>query len=219
MVDDLDPAAIEDLMNPLLEDMERCTQSLGLVYGKTTDVPFWRRALVRAFASNVEGACFVWRQVAIRLICSDNSRQIPVTKLALLQDKEFRVQKNGKLKEDRQRQASIGYIAFTFRTCAELLTIPSDEIDRWFSDDGWRRFQDAIDVRDRLTHPKQPFDVEISDEGAALVSGAFHWFADRIAQLVARLPARLPRRTVVTSEGEIVLRPASDTPQVVVDPQ
>jgi hypothetical protein len=42
-------------------------------------------------------------------------------------------------------------------------------------DSGWQDFKRAIKVRDRLTHPKRPQDLEVSEDETQTVLRAYKW--------------------------------------------
>lgn len=42
-------------------------------------------------------------------------------------------------------------------------------------EDGWNKFTTAIRIRDRLTHPKRPKDLAVSEDDVMIVLTAYSW--------------------------------------------
>lgn len=49
---------------------------------------------------------------------------------------------------------------------------------------GWTNFTAAIDLRNRITHPKDASSFEVSDAVLANVGAAKHWFADQVEEIL-----------------------------------
>jgi hypothetical protein len=135
---------------------------------------------------------------------------IPVTKLALLQDTQFLIERNGKLREDRQKQTTLSHIAFTLRTVAELLGIEKAFVDQRFGENGWNKFQQAIKIRDRLTHPKNHSDLEISLPELEQLVDAFRWYEAFAHELAKRLPGNPQPQFTLEVEDGLYYRPLKD---------
>ncbi len=66
-----------------------------------------------------------------------------------------------------------------------------------YSTEGWKQFRRAMEVRNRITHPKIRTDIDLSDDELNDVDRAFFWFLNAStslyvegrAYLISRLPA------------------------------
>src|ERR1043165_7187962 len=106
-----------EMATVLSQDYLRCCQEL---LKEGVDIQFWRRATIRSFFAYVEGACSVFRHLATGTICLGKSKGVPLTALALLQDEQFSVERNGKCRPEKTKISTLNYIAFTIRVVSEL---------------------------------------------------------------------------------------------------
>jgi len=49
----------------------------------------------------------------------------------------------------------------------------------------WQEFLTAIEVRNRITHPKDTADLQVSDNEIAVCKRVCGWFNERIADFIA----------------------------------
>ena len=63
-----------------------------------------------------------------------------------------------------------------------------------FSGLGWARFSTAWAVRNRLTHPKQPLDLEVTDSDLETVRVGHMWFLEAITSTTRSINAVLAQR-------------------------
>lgn len=184
MAIDMTGEMVDVMLKTLIDDIRVCSSKMV----RAEDAPFWRRMYARNLFAYVEGSSSMLRVVGTALICEGKDTSIPVTKLALLQDSQFIIERNGKLREDRQRQTTLSHIAFTLRTVADLLGVEKVFVDQQFGENGWNKFQQAIKIRDRLTHPKNHSDLEISLKELKQLVDAFQWYQAFASKLAKRLP-------------------------------
>lgn len=60
---------------------------------------------------------------------------------------------------------------------------------------GWAALQDAIRVRDRLTHPKAEAGLTVSDDDMAMIGTASRWYQDQVMALPTECQAADTRIT------------------------
>jgi hypothetical protein len=112
------------------------------------------------------------KEKALQAACSGDKTAINTTRIELLGDYTYRIEKNGKLEQQEHRFPFVNYTAFVLRSlCEESYVEPS-----FFSDNGWNEFQKAVQVRHRLTHPKKDADLDISDKELETVREAMRWY-------------------------------------------
>jgi hypothetical protein len=150
---------------------------------ETTDSQFGRRTWLRAFFAFVEGAVYARRRVVLEmhnhLHRGDYSRpSLTHAELMLLEGSDYELEDNGHVrKRSRGFQPTLKYIRFVFDTYFKFYGRPNP-ID--FGGGGWRRFREAYEVRNRITHPKRLEDLEISDAELAALGSANRWFFDHV---------------------------------------
>ncbi|MCX6901473.1 MAG: hypothetical protein NT105_22565 [Verrucomicrobia bacterium] len=157
-----------EMIKMLTADYDRCQQQL---HGE--DSQFWRRTYVRTVFSMIEAFNQQLRQKALNAACAEKEGY-NISRILLLQDVTNRVRKNGSIEEEELRVPFVNYTAFILRSLAE----ESETDAAFFSDNGWNEFQKAVDVRNRLTHPKKKEDLTVTDEDLALVHEALRWYAN-----------------------------------------
>jgi hypothetical protein len=150
----------------LTSDLGKCEQNLH-----SEDCQFWRRTYVRTVFSLLEAMNSIVKEKAVEAACSGDKTSLNTSRIELLGDYTYRIEKNGKLEQQEQRFPFVNYTAFVLRSlCEESYVEPS-----FFSDNGWNEFQKAVKIRYRLTHPKRNADLDISDEELQTVREAMRW--------------------------------------------
>jgi hypothetical protein len=159
----------QELIEKLGDDVDRChagliqcidagdTASDGTV---TADYEYHARQLIRAILAYVEGVTFSVKVSAVArclksgIEVSDHERYLAVEIDGQLDDK-------GNVVERPARLRLVGNVRFAFRllekaTRGAFRFNPSSE---W-----WASLRKTIAVRDRLTHPRFPQDIDVSGE-------------------------------------------------------
>ena len=171
------------LLDPLFQDMVECEEGLA-----SEGTEFWRRTYVRCSFAFIEGALYwlrgTFRQMQKKVL--DGASDTDLLKLMAMSDFSPCVDDTGGISAQPNRQTMAQQCAVTFRTGAMLAQTDSD---KFFSDNGWRCFRDAQKVRDRITHPKNPSDLEISEDEIEVIREAHTWFLNCIVDIInAGLP-------------------------------
>jgi hypothetical protein len=148
------------LMNDVLLSMERVERA---------DTQTSRRDLIRTTFAAIEG--YVWQYRShVRFMVETVSEIPPIMALALA-EATYVVSETGKLSEQTRFVSLTAMIRLVTRlaeaNCAGL------KID--FSDQGWSNVQQAIDIRNRITHPKNHSDLTITDEDIEISRDGFFW--------------------------------------------
>ena len=151
----------------LSSDYDRCADQIH-----SDDSQFWRRTLVRTVFSMFEAMNSILKEKAIRAACSGDKTSFNATRIELLGDHLYRILKNGKLEQEPRRAPFIHYTAFILRSLSE----ESYTEATFFAENGWNEFQKTVDVRHRITHPKQNTDMDISDGELKSLEEAVRWY-------------------------------------------
>jgi hypothetical protein len=159
----------EPLLDPLFQDMVQCSNLLD-----ESDTPFARRAYVRTTFAYFEGFVYWLKGVVTTWVLGMGKRrnEVNLTALYLLSDETLRPNRQGKLESEPNRLPFMNFCAFVLRTAAECFEA---DPSKFFSDNGWCQMKVALDVRHRITHPKNPEDLSISDEEIDAFTKAHHW--------------------------------------------
>lgn len=164
---------LRGLLASLAEDVIAAREALS---GSDTAVN--RRHLVRATLVAVEGLVWEARQ-QLRAIAQDMGELTPLADLAL-QEQSYQVNSNGELIETVKYIPVATSIRLIVRQ-AKLLS-PSADID--FSNPGWQKLRQAIDIRNRLTHPKNLQDLNVAEAEIDVTNASFEWLLAEITKLL-----------------------------------
>jgi hypothetical protein len=182
----------QELMEQLGDDVDRCHDGLLKAIdagdrnddGTTSvDSGYHARQLIRAIFAYIEAVTFsakisaVGRCLALKIDVSDHERFAAVEIDSKLNDK-------GEVVEQPAKIRIVDNVRFAFRLLerANGGTVKFDPS----SSEWWGDFKKTIRVRDRLTHPRRPEDIDVS--GAEIVSAlrAKDGFEKTLIQFSAR---------------------------------
>lgn len=164
-----------DLYKALKEEADHWWKELQSHYQDD----FLRRAAVRATFACVEGVIFGLKQLALALP-TKNTYTLTAAEEALLREKTYKIDKKGMAGEDKAKIGLSSNLLFTFYIVAKIMG-ESSPID--VSKNEWKIFKDAIEIRDRLMHPKSVAALEVSDEEIQKVNQAYCWFHNNLNSL------------------------------------
>jgi hypothetical protein len=133
-----------------------------------SDSQFARRTLVRTVFAAVEGICweikwFVYRQVEGELL--------PYERVAVLGE-SYAVFKSGKISKKSNYMPTITLIRLLINLVKKFDQVYEADL----GGEGWSGFQHAVEVRNRITHPKRAIDLDVSDEDVIKTSAGYKWF-------------------------------------------
>jgi len=177
-----DGAVAIPLLRPLFDDLVECEELLD-----RSDTQFARRSFVRsAFAFN-EGYVYWLKGVVTKWLLAKGWRtnNIEMTKLLLLSDETYRPNRQGIIESDPNRLPFLNHCAFVIRTAAECRNCNPTSL---FSDYGWNELQIALKVRHRITHPKKPEDLEITELELSSTSEGHRWLLNCLVDILNSIP-------------------------------
>lgn len=156
------------LLVPLADDLDELLTSLH----QDKSSQFARRMYVRALATFVEA----WIN-AIKRLCFETATVAiePLTQaeLALLRDVGFDLNDKGEAVENVKFLKLDRNFRFAFATYAKLM---GSEVRLRTDQNGWELFREFIRLRNRLTHPRDPSELTVSDTELDRVEKAGDWF-------------------------------------------
>ena len=144
---------------------------------KITDTQFQRRVYFRSFFAAVEGMLFARRYIVSSIIQRDpnclSCRKLSIGDRAILDEVSFELCDDGAVRErTRNFQPFLKMVRFTSRI---YFTFFNTSHRTEYGGDGWRAFRNAAAVRDRITHPKSPEALDISDSELDDLYAASRW--------------------------------------------
>ena len=143
------------------------------------DTQFKRRSYVKAFFTMIEGQVYLMKQLALALHKGGHLR-LSRAELTLLSDIIYDLNGEGKA-YIKTRYSSITNSLKFILNIYDRVSEANLPIDRQSND--WQKFMKAIMIRNRITHPKKPIDMIISDEDLHLISLASIWWIDIFLEL------------------------------------
>jgi len=171
----------------LQEDVDRASEGQA-----KDDSQYARRALIRAFFGQVEGTiAFLKGRVLTKH--SSGAGGLDRADLAILHEEAYGLRPNG----TAVVQVRFFPLADTFCFVIRSLQRNAGVSDKIFkSCAGWTSFVVAIDIRNRLAHPKCIADLVISDDHLRSVRVAADWVRFTVSATLQRLADHHHRRVV-----------------------
>jgi hypothetical protein len=146
------------------------------------------RVVLRTLFAWVEATVFALKRIALKI--SEHKELFSSAEMAMLHEHSYDLDEKGKAKIQPKFIPLTKNVRFAFETCSRAFGIRNTLN---VGDSRWDSFQRAIDMRNRITHPRTPEDLHLSDEDFAQIELAISWFSDSHTELVNQLIARLQK--------------------------
>jgi hypothetical protein len=182
---DIDEPTTAELIESLGNDVRRCHLELiqsidaGCVEQNgdvRADYEFHARQLVRAIFAFIEAVTF---SVKVRAVehCLEQKRDLSEAERFLAIDLEHELSEKGEIVERRAHIRLAANIRFSFALQEKALGTAEkfDASTAW-----WSCLRAATKVRDRLTHPKLPGDVDVSGDEITTALSAYEGFCKQV---------------------------------------
>ena len=177
----------QEVMKTLGEDYDRCHKALidCIDAGKrdkkgnvTADYEFYARQLIRAAFAYIEAVTFsvkahsAWQ-------CMERNLSIEPEERYFATDVEFEINDKGEVVERSARISLSRNVRFALMLHERVWITPIkfDPSVGW-----WSNFKQAVRIRDRLTHPKMPGDLDVSPDELITVLKAKRGFEEYLSQ-------------------------------------
>jgi hypothetical protein len=151
-------------------DVVTCSERLN----KEDGGQYWRRALVRAFFAKVEGVIYCMKRIAYSCRFQPDVK-FSEGELTSLIEKTHQPNDKGEVAAQRMQIPMKNNIKFAFSAYARAHLV---DYKLNVGDNRWNDFKNSLLVRDRLTHPKEAHNLEVSDEELKSLQRAFDWFSE-----------------------------------------
>jgi hypothetical protein len=167
-----------EFLDPLLDDLINIQKLLA-----QSDSQWGRRALVRATFAYMEGS-LSWLSPKVQELVRAKGMQggtIDIARIVALADRVYRPNNQGKIESEANRVPFISRYALVIRTAAECVNVDPAPL---FSDNGWGAMGKALKVRHRITHPKVPAELDVTDGEMETLDTAMKWSIESLRQIV-----------------------------------
>jgi hypothetical protein len=129
-----------------------------------------RRDLVRTTFAAIEGVVWIYRE-DVRSVANTIEPLSPIVELAFA-EKTYSVDERGYVQEQPRFISMSAMIRLASRVAEQIC--PELKID--FGVSGWTDLQLAIKVRNRITHPKNISDLDVTNGDIKITESALLWF-------------------------------------------
>ncbi len=151
---------------------------LSMERHERSDTQATRRDLIRTMFAAIEG--YVWRyREHVQSVISDIGTIPTLTELAL-SETSYSVTENGKVEAQSRFITLTAMIRLVSRLAEEHC--PGLQVD--FTQAGWSHLQQAIKIRNRITHPKSKSDLEVTSQDIAITNAGFFWLLKSITAVM-----------------------------------
>lgn len=156
---------------------------------------FWRRALFRAVFAHIEGILYQLKQIAFQTQGTRFDCNFALAEVALLKEETYSLNENGTIRiktDDFPRFKSNFRFVFSIVIKAFQLQFRID----FDNDSGWSQLNEALKIRNRLTHPKESSQLIVTDKELETLNKVDVWFASQVQSLFGEI-------TQVFSKGSL----------------
>jgi hypothetical protein len=152
-------------------------------YLKNNDSQFARRTYIRSVFAYMEGTIWLLKQLIIQTVFQSKAVTNPLqllslAELALLSDVSYDLKDNGEPYEQPKFLPTSKNLRLTVSV---LNRFTGGSIDLQTNSTTWNRFNQTIQVRNRITHPKNAGEIDITNEENQHAIEVCNWF-NSIAQ-------------------------------------
>ncbi|TAD83881.1 MAG: hypothetical protein EAY70_01665 [Sphingomonadales bacterium] len=147
---------------------------------KMDDNQATRRDMIRTACAAIEGMVWIFREHVIDT--ADSTYGLEGDEKLILQERQLSVSEQGKITEQPRYLPLTTTIRFIARIANRLNDI--DHFD--FGASEWEGFRKAIEIRNRITHPKSADDLHVSKTDVEQVMNALSWFLEKLTEILAQ---------------------------------
>jgi uncharacterized protein (DUF1778 family) len=168
---------IQGMTRILTGDVRRLSPRLGerTIQAAVTDAQESnRRFYVRAVFALVEAVVEQHKRLILDL-AARGAITVSTGVREALSERIFVVRDNGTVRERGQYLQLESKLRAVYRAAAEAFAQP---LNVTFGDQGWTSFREALDVRDRITHPKTFESCHVDEVALDTVDKGQDWFRD-----------------------------------------
>jgi hypothetical protein len=128
-----------------------------------------KRNYVRAVFAWSEALSYLFRQTAFQKLAEEALTVEAIPRLLALQEKNYTLNDKGEIVSTRLKASTSSILLFSLKAFSESQGLLL-EVDK--GGPNWQAYTNALKIRDRITHPKTPADVDLSDKDIKVVGEA-----------------------------------------------
>ena len=141
-----------------------------------------KRNYIRTFFSMVDAIGYATRQILLNKH-DQNEIVLSPEEIYLLKEKSIEFDQNGHIKTKDRYYNAESFFKFTYITYSKHLNKES-LYKNLMEDDRYRCFKDALKIRNRITHPKGPKSIIISNIEFDEICKAHDWYHNFIIEIL-----------------------------------
>jgi hypothetical protein len=141
---------------------------------------FWARSFIKTVVSFYEAQVHTLKNELIEF-CGENDIVIPPEALMFLKNTKYEIKDNGSIKEKFFQTTLKAEIKFIFN---QICLLQSFELKYGYEDDRWSKLINTIEVRNRLTHPKNLLEQTVSEKEIENGVQSLMWFYDNTTHFI-----------------------------------
>jgi hypothetical protein len=155
-----------DLLNVLIDDLKSINKK-GISQ-------FWRRTLLRTMFANIESFTYAIKHIAFQ-ISIVKSKKLSISEKLFIDEEEYKLEDNGEITHGKRAKIRTkSNFLFSFKVLAKVCgTVSPIKTDK--SND-WNNFINVLKLRNRITHPKNKFQLTITDEEYEKIREVLRWY-------------------------------------------
>lgn len=138
-----------------------------------------RRISIRTFFSIIEAMCYRLKVSALSR-AEIKGMRLKKQEIAIINEESFFLDEKGVPRIKKIYPKVTSNLRFAFKIFARVF-VAEFKLD--LGGDEWEEFQKAVDIRNRVTHPKNPSDMNVTKTDFKKVIRAFDWFVANIQKL------------------------------------
>lgn len=165
-----------------------------------------RRSYIRAVWASIEGAVHALKQTSIDE-CELNPQLVSDGELAMLKEKGYSIDSKGKAQSKPLYPKITDNFLFAVKMHARVKSL-GYSLDT--STKGWNNFQLSLKMRHRITHPKSPKELTISDKEFETVVRGFYWVCAEIWKMTKLLDEENDKREMAMESQDDSTDPAPE---------
>jgi len=142
-----------------------------------------RRIAIRTLFSNIEAMCHRLK-LSTLYYARKKRMNLKTQEIAIINEESFFLADNGVVKIKNIYLKTTGHVRFVFKIFAHVFN-SKFKLDVKGQD--WENFQDAINIRNRVTHPKYLSDMKITKPDFKKVVRAYDWFVASVNRLAKEI--------------------------------
>lgn len=198
VLDILSAAQVVQVGDTLGADVQRCIDELKRSADQEQRLDqFWARAVVRSFFAYVEAFTFELKMIVLKAH-EHNLVTLSEGEVLILTEKTYELDHAGRPRMRERYAKSESFMLFVHSLFARLLESEGIRTD----EHGWELFQQTVQLRHRITHPKGVASLELSVKEAEMSLRAVSWFFGESARLADMYTQRINDRNYIQKLDE-----------------